>query len=315
MSFDALLGNERLKENISRSIARGRPSHFYLISGPKGSGKHTLATLLAAALNCTGADKPCLSCAHCRKTLGGNHPDYITVFDPDHKNLPVKIVRQVRDEMFVRPNEGTKKIYMIPQEMGTEGQNALLKVLEEPPSYGVFILLTENPNSILPTIRSRCTHLAMSGLSEEILQKELSARFPQAGSDDISAAISRSGGYLGQAIALLEQDSVFAPQALRFADAFRDRNKLEIALLFASMEKWKRDQILPVLEQCFALLEEALVCRSGMSATSPQARGISAAYSGQDLLGCIEALKKAILYTKSNVSVAAVCGYLTHALL
>ena len=314
MGFQSLLGNERLKENISRSIARGRPSHFYLISGPKGSGKHTLATLLAAALNCTGAEKPCLTCPHCRKTLSGNHPDYITVFDPEHKNLPVKIVRQVRDEMFIRPNEGAKKIYMIPQEMGTEGQNALLKVLEEPPPYGVFLLLTENPNSILPTIRSRCTHLAMSGLSDEILRRELSARFPQAGSEDIGAAISRSGGYLGQAMELLEQESIFAPQALRFAEGFRDRNKLELALLFASMEKWKRDQILPVLEQCFAILEEALICRSGMPATSSQARAISAAYSGQDLLRCIEELKKAILYTKSNVSVAAVCGYLTHAL-
>ena len=314
MGFQSLLGNERLKENISRSIARGRPSHFYLISGPKGSGKHTLATLLAAALNCTGAEKPCLTCPHCRKTLSGNHPDYITVFDPEHKNLPVKIVRQVRDEMFIRPNEGAKKIYMIPQEMGTEGQNALLKVLEEPPPYGVFLLLTENPNSILPTIRSRCTHLAMSGLSDEILRSELSARFPQAGSEDIGAAISRSGGYLGQAMELLEQESIFAPQALRFAEGFRDRNKLELALLFASMEKWKRDQILPVLEQCFAILEEALICRSGMPATSSQARAISAAYSGQDLLRCIEELKKAILYTKSNVSVAAVCGYLTHAL-
>ena len=314
MGFQSLLGNERLKENISRSIARGRPSHFYLISGPKGSGKHTLATLLAAALNCTGAEKPCLTCPHCRKTLSGNHPDYITVFDPEHKNLPVKIVRQVRDEMFIRPNEGAKKIYMIPQEMGTEGQNALLKVLEEPPPYGVFLLLTENPNSILPTIRSRCTHLAMSGLSDEILRSELSARFPQAGSEDIGAAISRSGGYLGQAMELLEQESIFAPQALRFAEGFRDRNKLELALLFASMEKWKRDQILPVLEQCFAILEEALICRSGMPATSSQARAISAAYSGQDLLRCIEELKKAILYTKSNVSVAAVCGYLAHAL-
>ena len=119
---------------------------------------------------------------------------------------------------------------------------------------------------------------------------------------------------MGQALELLEQESIFAPQALRFAEGFRDRNKLELALLFASMEKWKRDQILPVLEQCFAILEEALICRSGMPATSSQARAISAAYSGQDLLRCIEEMKKAILYTKSNVSVAAVCGYLAHAL-
>jgi DNA polymerase-3 subunit delta' len=173
MSFDALLGNERLKENISRSIQSGRASHFYLISGPEGSGKHTLATLLAAALLCEGEKKPCHTCPHCRKLLSGNHPDFIPVQDPEHKNLPVKLVRQIREDMFIRPNEGAKKIYMFHQDMGIEGQNTLLKVLEEPPSYGVFMILTENPDSLLPTIRSRCIHLSLSGLPDGLLLQEL----------------------------------------------------------------------------------------------------------------------------------------------
>ena len=159
MGFESLLGNERLKENLISSLGRGHISHFYLISGPAGSGKHTLAKLLAAAILCGGANRPCGSCGACRKLLSGNHPDFITVEDPEHKTTAVKIVRQMRDDMFIRPNEADYKIYLFPQELGIEGQNALLKILEEPPSYGVFMLLTDNPEKLLPTVRSRCTAL------------------------------------------------------------------------------------------------------------------------------------------------------------
>ena len=74
MGFESFLGNARLKENLTASLARGNISHFYLISGPKGSGKHTLAKLLACAILCRGTEKPCETCDPCRKVLSGNHP-------------------------------------------------------------------------------------------------------------------------------------------------------------------------------------------------------------------------------------------------
>jgi len=205
MGFESLLGNERLKENLRVSVGRGRVSHFYLISGPQGSGKHTLARILAAAILCQGENTPCGHCNACRKVMAGTHPDFITVDDPEHKNVAVKIVRDAREDMYIRPNEGSHKIYLFPQSMGIEGQNALLKVLEEPPSYGVFILLAENPQSLLPTVRSRCTELKLTGLTKDRLEKELSHRFPNADEESLQAAINRSGGYLGQALALLEE--------------------------------------------------------------------------------------------------------------
>ena len=157
MGFDALLGNGQLKENLSAAKRKGRMSHFYLLSGPRGSGKHTLAKLIAAAMLCPEADAPCGVCRSCRKVLGGNHPDYITIDDPSKKTVPVDLIREARADIFVRPNEGEKKIYLFPraQDMGIPGQNALLKVLEEPPPYGVFLLLTDNPEKLLPTVRSR----------------------------------------------------------------------------------------------------------------------------------------------------------------
>ena len=144
MGFESLLGNERLKENLRSSINRGRISHFYLIAGPEGSGKRTLARLLAAAILCKSAEKPCGVCPACRKVLGAGHPDFITIDDPEKKTVSVDLIRQARADIYIRTNESDHKIYLFPraQDMGIPGQNALLKVLEEPPSYGVFLLLT-----------------------------------------------------------------------------------------------------------------------------------------------------------------------------
>ena len=110
MAFDMLLGNERMKENLTASLKKGHISHFYLISGPSGSGKKTLARLISAAVLCQGREKPCLSCAVCRKVMENNHPDVITVEDPEHKAVAVKIVRQISEDVFIRPNESDHKI-------------------------------------------------------------------------------------------------------------------------------------------------------------------------------------------------------------
>ena len=310
MGFEGLLGNERLKDNLRSSIHRGRASHFYLISGPEGSGKRTLASLLSAALLCNSTDAPCGTCPACRKVLTNNHPDVITVTDPERKAVPVKLVRQMRDDMFIRPNEGKKKIYIFPQELNTEGMNTLLKVLEEPPSYGVFLLLTDNPEKVLPTIRSRSTELALTALPRQLLAKKLKEKFPDAADAQIAGAISRSGGYLGQAQALLESGTAITPQTESFARSFAARDPLGLLQVLVSMEKWKRDQVLPVFQEWVQLLESALVCRYGVQALSPAAQQLSTSRSSQELKNAIGHLQKAIEYIQGNVSVAAVCGHL-----
>ena len=314
MGFEGLLGNDRLKENLRVSIARGRVSHFYLISGPEGAGKRTLARLLSAALQCTGADKPCLRCPACRKVLADTHPDCITVTDPEHKNVAVRIVRDARADMYVMPNEGQRKIYIFPQEMGIEGQNALLKVLEEPPEYGVFILLSDNPEKLLPTVRSRCTELSLLALPEAVLKGALEQEFPDADAQSIAAAISRSGGYLGQAKTLLAEGATVSPQTEAFARSFARRDALALTQVLVPMEKWKRDALIEELDQWVALLHSALISRSGMAADSPLARNLVASRSASELMEGIGHLQKAITYAQGNVSPAAICGYLVWAL-
>ena len=342
MGFEALLGNERLKDNLTASLRRGRISHFYLISGPEGSGKHTLARLLSAAILCRNEGKPCGRCGPCRKVTEGSHPDVITVEDPEHKNVAVKIVRQAREDMFILPNESDRKIYIFPQELGIEGQNALLKILEEPPSYGVFILLTDNPQKLhtegqnallkileeppaygvfillsdnpeklLPTVRSRCTELPLQPVPERTMKAELARRFPKAEPEDLTAAVSRSGGWLGQAIALLQSGDTLPPQALELVTALADRDALALTRVLTPMEKWKRDQLIPVLGQWLQMAEQALCCRSGIDAPSAAVRNLSSARTSQELMGIIECLKKALEYAQSNVSPGAVCGWLS----
>ena len=314
MAFANILGNDRLMQNLSASIRKNRFSHFYLISGPEGSGKHTLADYLAGALLCTGEKKPCGECSACRKVLAKSHPDYITVDDPEHKTVAVKVIREARESIFVRPNESERKVYLFPQEMGIEGQNALLKVLEEPPSYGVFIILSNNPEKLLPTVRSRCTELNLSPVNAQVLRPFLAARFPQAATEDLDAVIRRSGGYTGQAMVLLENGTQQAPEVAAFAEAFTAKDQMGLLRVIVPMEKWKRDQVLPVFAAWIEVLQEALVCRSGIPASTQVVRALSAARSSNDLMGAIRKIQKAMEYTQGNVSVAAVCGWLVHAL-
>ena len=316
MGFDSLLGNERLKDNLRSSISRGRISHFYLLSGPAGSGKRTLAKLLAAAILCKSPDRPCGNCPACRKVLSNNHPDFITIDDPEKKTIPVDLIRDTRSDIYIRPNEADHKIYLFPraQDMGIPGQNALLKVLEEPPAYGVFILLTDNPQKLLPTVRSRCTELALTALPEDIILRQLRQEFPDTDAAAITAASGRSGGFLGQARELLEEGSDLSPQTTAFLSAFSRRDPYALAQVLVPMEKWKRDQLISTLQQWVSFLEGALVYRSGIATVTPMANALSASRSAQELQQAIAHLQKTIEYAQGNVSTGAICGHLIWAL-
>ena len=314
MGFSTLLGNERLKENLTRSLKKGHISHFYLISGPEGSGKHTLAHLLAAAILCQSKEPPCMSCHVCRRVLEDIHPDVIWVEDKDKKTVTVDLMRQARADAFIRPNEAAYKIYVIPraQDMRLEAQNALLKILEEPPEYAVFLLLADNPNKMLPTIRSRCTALNLNALPEETLRSALHREFPEAAKETLESALERSGGFLGQAKALMTQAE--SPQTRQFVEVYLTGKDRDYAEPLCPMEKWKRDQLAQELTAWRTLLADALLSRGGMRASSPLAAKIAEKRQGGDLLSAVDVLQKAIDYTQGNVSPAAVCGWLFFAL-
>lgn len=310
MGFEGLLGNQQLKENLLAAIGKGSISHFYLIAGPKGSGKMTLAHLLSAAILCKETHKPCLQCNTCRKVMADTHPDLITVRDPNHKTIPVDMVRDIREDMFIRPNEADRKIYLFPQELNEAGQNALLKILEEPPSYGVFILLSENPEKLLVTVRSRSTQLLLQSLPEDILRSALQKEFPNADNHALDAAIWRSGGFLGQAKALLEEGTEFSEQTAGFVRSFAAKDGLGLLKVLNSMEKWNRDRFCQTVEQWVHFLQQALIYRNGMEVLSEEARDLATRRRPEDINRAIRHLKQAIQYAQGNISVGALCGHL-----
>ena len=315
MGFETLLGNEQLKSSLISARKQGKLSHFYLISGPQGSGRHTLADLIAAAMLCKEPDGPCGVCRSCRKVMGRSHPDYITIDDPEKKIIPVRLIRDARADMFIQPNEGQKKIYLFPrgQDLNIEGQNALLKVLEEPPSYGVFLILTDNPDKLLPTVRSRCVELKMKALPEDLLRRTLGNEFPEAADETIQAAMIRSGGYLGQARELM-QGSAVSEHTRTFARCYAAKDTLGLLQLLVPMEKWKRDALIPELGQWLELVQQALVCRSGMPVPVRECADIAGSRNPREMMAACETLKKAMEYAQGNVSCAAVCGWLAWAL-
>ncbi len=310
MEFPGFLGNDQLKASLSAAVDRQRAAHFYLLSGPRGAGKRTLARLLAAALLCQDSHRrPCGQCGSCRKVLAGSHPDLIPVDDPDKKTVSVETVRQAREDLFIRPNEGERKIYYVPraQDLGLPGQNALLKVLEEPPPYGVFLLLTDNPDRLLPTVRSRCVELRLQPLEESQLAEALRQAFPQASQEALASAIWRSGGWLGQAKELL-QEGRWLPQTESFAQAYSRRNHIQLLQILTPMEKLKRDQLVPILSQWRDLLSVALTCRAGLPAPDPLGKALASGRTSRELSQAVTALDRALACLQGNGSPGAVCG-------
>lgn len=139
-------------------------SHAYLITGGSGDSRAAFVRRMAAAYLCTGERPPCGACRACRKVSAGSHPDVVyAVPAPDKREISVEQVRSLRAGVYIRPNEGTRKVCVISpaDAMNPAAQNALLKVLEDGPAYAAFLLPAENPGLLLDTVRSRCELLTL----------------------------------------------------------------------------------------------------------------------------------------------------------
>lgn len=314
MEFAGFLGNSDLKRRLSASFQTGRTSHCYLLCGPEGSGKRTLAKILSAALQCAAPSVPCGRCLPCRKAFSGSHPDIIAIDDPEKKTVSVELIRQLQADAYIRPNEGIHKVYLIPraQDMTENAQNALLKIIEEPPSYAVFLLLADHAEKLLPTVRSRCTELRLEPVPRQEAIPWLAAQFPDQSQDALQAACLRSGGYLGQAAELL-RGAFYLPQTLEFAGAFAKNDTLALTQTLCGLEKQPRNKLQEVLAQWRQLVADAMLVRAGLPG-SPEAAAIGRSRTGADLAHAARVLQEAQDACAANIGTGHICGWLVTAL-
>ena len=173
-SFSEIVGHEQIKEHMQAAIREKKPFHAYLFQGEEGVGNEALARTFAAGLQCQSesADKPCKECVSCRQMESGNQPDVIWV-TREKASLGVDEIReQLCNTMDIKPFSSPYKIYLVPEaeKMTEAAQNALLKTIEEPPEYGVVILMTSNISALLPTIQSRCLTMEFRPLSTAVVE-------------------------------------------------------------------------------------------------------------------------------------------------
>ena len=217
--FEDVIGQDVIVKTLQNAIANGKITHAYLFSGPRGTGKTTVARILAKALNCSyGTDnEPCNECTSCKEIMEGNNPDVIEI--DAASNNGVDEIREIREKVKFLPGESKYKVYIIDEVhmLTTSAFNALLKTLEEPPKHVIFILATTEPQKVLPTILSRCQRydfksLTVNEIEESILKVAKEENVNISKEAVVAIAESAEGGmrdalsYLDQAISLSEDE-------------------------------------------------------------------------------------------------------------
>ena len=203
-NFKDSIGQESIKKHLQTAIKTGNLSHAYIINGEYGSGRQTIASALAKTIQCqskTDDTDACGVCTSCKQAESHNHPDikYIT---HDKTSISVNDIReQLNNDISIKPYSSEYKIYIIPDanKMTEQAQNALLKTIEEPPVYAIIILLTENCDSLLPTIRSRCVTLTMNPVEKDKICTYLENKF-QLEPEQAQIAANYCQGNIGKAI-------------------------------------------------------------------------------------------------------------------
>ncbi|HEV2121513.1 MAG TPA: DNA polymerase III subunit delta' [Chloroflexota bacterium] len=303
-----VIGHEQAVRDLRDAVRSGRVSHAYLITGPEGVGRTTLATVLAQALNCERAmdQRPCGECASCRRIDHGAHPD-VTRVDLDwqaemiaaprgdasrsRQRLSIESIRWLRQDIVTRPVMGRWKVQIIDDAdlLSESAPDAFLKTLEEPPPFAVIILVASSVDAVSETVRSRCRHIQLGTVSTQVIRETLEARgVPPAA----AGAISRSAhGRIAWALRMASD-----PEALRvrrekveaaLEHLMAPLGRVEISGVIASNHSRSRDATHELLDLYAGLWRDALLHRAGLSdlAVFPEVGDRLAAYASNFEVG------------------------------
>ncbi len=261
--MEGIVGNEKVLSLLYEAARTERSAGCYLIAGAEGSGKRTVARLAAASLCCEAPREdgsPCLACHACRNILAGTHADVLELVpEEDKKLIPVERVRLFLKNTYVTPTESDWRVFIVDvADMNAQGQNAMLKSIEEVRSKSVFFLLTTELSLVLPTVRSRSVILRTESLSPDVICNALS----QTGdtpkrAERIEAAARLCGGSLGKARTLLRSDKFFEKRevVLSYFDALESGagfTKLSLIVPPGSYERRDLADFLTMMKLCLA---------------------------------------------------------------
>lgn len=229
--FKEIRGHQDIKKYFKKAIEADKLSHSYIFEGPKGVGKKSMALALAKSLLCQGEHKPCGKCKACTLVESDTHPDIIKV-EKDTRTTKIDTIRdQLVKSMDVKPYQGPYKIIIVTEAdtITVEGQNAMLKTIEEPPSYGIVILITENLAKLLPTIKSRCIHLRFNSLSQTEVMDYLGAYDLDPSQKEIYAQFAE--GSIGTTKKLIEDEN-FLDERKKSISYLLDLQKADLMKLY-----------------------------------------------------------------------------------
>ncbi len=275
--FDDVVGNTALKQSLGEDIATGRLSHAYILEGENGSGRHTVALRIAAALACEhrkdeNAPLPCMQCPACRKILSGNSPDVIYINRGDKATLGVEAIRGLKSDVYIAPNDNDSKVYIIEdaQLLTVQAQNALLLTLEEPPPYVLFLLLCRGSENLLETIRSRAPIRRLEPIASEEIDNYLRESIPEARrmtQQELGEIIAAADGSIGRAVKLLDP-KLYKPIVERRSTAREfvrlcagGRNSVAGMKMIGTLSAKKREEITEQCNEILLCLRDLLLCK------------------------------------------------------
>ena len=311
--FSAIIGHRQIIEHLKKAISYGKVSHAYILNGPELSGKMMLADAFAMTLQCEKkGTEPCGVCHSCRQAISRNQPDIIYLTHEKPATISVDdIRRQINNDIGIKPYASPYKIYIVDdaEKMNQQAQNALLKTIEEPPPYGVILLLTTNADAFLPTILSRCITLNLKVIPDQEIRDYLMrhCQIPDYKAD-ICTAFAQ--GNVGKAIRLASNEDFneLKDSALQLVKRIGDIElyemtevikeisdyKLTISDYFDLLTIWYRDVL---LYKATADID-GLIFKDEIYAIKKQAGKSS--YAGIEHI--LEALDKAKLRLNANVN-------------
>ena len=261
LPFEEIQGQPRAISFLERVLETGRLAHAYLFVGPEGVGRETIALSFFMRLVCAEG-RGCGKCLPCRKLLKGLHPD-VEILSPSGKNIRIEQIRELEAKLHFRPLEGERRLVLLPkaEALSREAANALLKSLEEPPPYALFILITQSTEALLPTIVSRCQVLRLRPLPREVIKRLLTERFGKL-PEEAEGLSFLAEGSIGRALFLSEKGLL--EELFRFAKVLSEGSPSQLVSFAETIPALKDDQPL-FWELVLLWLRRALISYLGLS--------------------------------------------------